>query len=82
MGQSGNEMNKAVDSHGEFGQKLIKVLGLEGQQVYSITMEARVGQPVSIQVERFLSKQEALEMTEIFDEYNLVKKEENAVDDK
>lgn len=80
MGQLGDHPDKAVNSSGEFGQKLMKALGLEKHQVISITIESQATKPVLVKVEKLLSQKEAIQMLPILEEYNLVKKENNAVD--
>lgn len=53
--------------HNDFNARLVKALGLEGQRVTSITIEAKVNSPVKVTVTKLLEQEDADELIEVLE---------------
>lgn len=77
-------MGVSCFSKDNFVQDFVKILGLSDKEVVSLSMDIDITleNPVIITIERYLTEKEAMQMLPLFEKYELVKKEDNAMDSK
>ena len=65
----------AVVTSYTFGQKLCKILNLEGMKVRGMEIHVEVDDVIYVKVERFIHKDEGEEILSLLEKYKLVEKE-------
>lgn len=68
---------KIVQSNDEVVQDIVEILGLKGQNVISLDIDMTAMNPVVVTVERYLTQEEAVQMKQSLQRYNLKLVKEN-----
>ena len=64
-------MAQPICGRSEFGAALMKALGLHGQRVRTIDIHCNYKEPVTVKVERLMVDTEAMNVANVFSDYEL-----------